>query len=269
MNTSSIRLFQQVVYGWLALCMLSILFLGGSAWVCAPVDLFTTHDGVRGALQEFVNARSPLTCSMTCAVLIGLAVLLIRTQRWWLALLVWLLFRSITYRMWLASNGGIQLMENMLLWSAFMGQGVHMIIRSTAFWIARFQLLLVYAVAAAHKFTGNSWLDGSAVLTVANDPSFHLGWLTTSPAVCALLTYCALAFMALFPLAVWWSPARRAFLVSGVAFHLATAIFMDIPQMGLAFVACYAIWTNEQEAQSIRARLGALFVRRAPRTHVT
>ncbi|MBK9759750.1 MAG: HTTM domain-containing protein [Flavobacteriales bacterium] len=248
MNTASIRLFQQLAYGWLALYMLSILLLDGSAWVCAPVDLFTRHEGARGALQEFMNALSPFSCSTICVVIIGLSVLLIRTHRWWLAMLVWLLFRVITHRMWLASNGGIQLMENMLLWSAFMGASSYARISTGAFWIARLQLLLVYAVAAAHKFTGHAWLDGTAVLTVANDPDFHLGWLATSPVSCAFLTYGALTFMSLFPLAVWWSPSRKVFLVIGALFHLATAVFMDIPQMGLAFVVCYAIWLQEDEA---------------------
>ena len=52
----------------------------------------------------------------------------------------------------------------------------------------------------------------------------------------------------LFPFAVWWVPTRRLFLIIGTAFHLATAIFMGIPQMGLAFIACYAIWLDEATA---------------------
>jgi hypothetical protein len=150
-------------------------------------------------------------------------------------------------------------MENMLLWAALMGvgshghmnAGSHGHIATFAFWAARLQLLLAYAAAAAHKFTGTTWLDGSAMLRVANDPAFHLGFLAASPMVCALLTWATLAFMALFPLAVWWKPSRRAFLIIGVVFHLCTAAFMDIPQMGLAFIACYALWLNEAEAARI------------------
>jgi hypothetical protein len=162
-----------------------------------------------------------------------------------------LMFRSITHRMWLASNGGVQLMENMLLLIVFMGAVGPSVIRSSAFWIARLQLLLVYAVTAAHKFTGSAWLDGSAFSAVARDPDFHLAWLSQSPLLCTALTFGTLGFMTLFPLAVWWSPARRIFLVIGVLFHLATGLFMDIPQMGLAFVVCYALWLKDEEVSAL------------------
>ena len=171
--------------------------------------------------------------------------------------------------MWLASNGGIQLMENMLFWSSFLhiSTSPHPLIStlsSAAFWIGRLQLLLAYAAAAAHKFTGTTWLDGSAMSLVVADPTFNLGWLSASPGLCSALTYATLAFMTLFPFALWWKPTRRAWLCIGVVFHLCTAVFMGIPQMGFAFIACYALWLNDEEAQAImdRACLSGRQVRR-------
>jgi hypothetical protein len=176
---------------------------------------------------------------------------------------VWSAFRILSHRTWLASSGGIQLMENMLLWSSLMSSS-RTAIATFAFWAARLQLLLVYAAAAAHKFTGTTWLDGSAMLRVANDPAFHLGWLAATPALCTALTYLVLGWMALFPFAVWWDPSRRMSLVVGAVFHLLTAIFMDIPQMGLAFVACYAIWLKEDEASGITRAFSLTRSRKAP-----
>jgi hypothetical protein len=248
--THSVRLFQRLIHAWMALYMLAVLLLGDAAWVSAPVQLFHGRTGWPVVMQNVVNAWSARTCMVLCVTLIGLAVLLMRQQRWWLALLAWFLFRVITHRMWLASNGGIQLMENMLFWSAFMG-GSASLIHMASFWIGRLQLLLVYAITAIHKFTGTAWLDGSAVLHVARDPNFHLQWLAGSPHLCALISYATLGFMSLFPLAVWWSPSRRIFLIIGMLFHLSTAIFMDIPQMGLAFVVCYALWLEENEIAAL------------------
>ncbi len=253
MNASTIRHFQRAAYAWIAFYALALLVLGQAAWTNAPVDLFVRHNGIGGTLQTFINGLSPLACMMLCALVIGLCISLFRQHRWWLALLVWLCFRILSHRTWLASNGGIQLMENMLLWSALMSASIDRPLTVLAFWAARLQLLLVYAVAAAHKFTGHAWLDGSAVLTVANDNDFHLHWLAVFPMLCMFLTYATLAFMALFPLAVWWSPSRRIFLIIGAIFHLCTAIFMGIPQMGFAFIACYALWLNEEEAQWMTA----------------
>ena len=249
MSAAGVRLFQRAVYAWLMLYVFALLLLGDDAWVSAPVKVFSSASGWLVRLQAGVNGFPTVVCMLIGAVVVGTALSQMRRQRWWLGLVVWLLFRVITHRTWLASNGGVQLMENMLIWCALMGQGTHPFIGASAFWIARLQLLLAYGAAAAHKCTGTAWLDGSAMMMVARDPVFNLHWLATSPGLCAVLTYCTLAFMTLFPLVVWWSPSRRIFLLIGVAFHLATAIFMGIPQMGFAFIACYALWLDDESVQ--------------------
>ena len=260
MNAATVRLFHVAVYTWLALYMGALIFLGQAAWTNAPVDLFAAHDGLRGAFQTAINSLSPMTCIALTVLVMAFSIMLIRQHRWWLALITWFLFRIITHRAWLASNGGIQLMENMLLWSALMTTPrTSDLVPTFSFWAARLQLLLVYFATAAHKFTGTMWLDGSAVMRVALDPTFHLHWLSAFPHLCAILTFATLAFMSLFPFAVWapapkrsgvgaWKTTRRAFLLIGAAFHMSTAVFMDIPQMGFAFIACYAIWLSEDEA---------------------
>jgi hypothetical protein len=211
-----------------------------------------------------VNRLTPGAMHLLTAITVVIALFMLRWHRWWPGLVVWLLFRVITHRTWLASNGGVQLMENMLIWCALMGKGTHPLVSTTAFWIARMQLLVAYAVAAAHKFTGTSWLDGSAVLRVAQDPGFNLEWLSASPMLCTVLTCATLAFMTLLPFAVWWSLSRRWFLVIGGLFHLSTAMFMGIPQMGLAFIACYALWLDEATASKVLAWRGRMLPRGGP-----
>lgn len=247
MGTHTIRLFQRACYAWLALYALALVLSGDAVWAAAPVRLFRSSKHWDAALL------APAVLAGICVLIGAISLLQIRRHRWWLGLVVWFLFRIITHRTWLASNGGIQLMENMLIWCALMGVGTHALVRTSAFWIARLQLLLAYAAAAAHKFTGTAWLDGDAVMMVARDPAFNLHWLSNSPAICTGLTYCTLAFMTLFPFAVWWSPSRHVILLIGSVFHLSTAIFMGIPQMGLAFIACYAIWVSDEEAECLRS----------------
>lgn len=264
MNASTIRLFQASVYGWLALYLLALLVLGPAAWTNAPVDPLIAREGLAGGLQQLINGAPAWICFTICVIALVISIAQLGRHRWWLGLMIWIFFRIITHRTWLASNGGIQLMENMLLWSAFMSLP-SLPIATFAFWAARVQLLLVYAAAAAHKFTGTSWLDGSAMLLVAQDPAFHLGFLAGSPGICKLISWSTLAFMSLFPFAVWWKPSRRTFLIAGATFHLLTAIFMDIPQMGLAFIACYAIWLDEGDARSILERVAFRAKRRTPK----
>lgn len=255
MNPSVVRLFHMAAHAWLALYMLALLVLGEAAWTNAPVELFTKPGSTAWSLHHAVDAFTGAYGSWLCASLGVIAVVQLRRARWWLGLVAWALFRAITFRTWLASNGGIQLMENMLLWSALMAVPRRAEqVAVAAFWIARLQLLLVYAVTAAHKLTGSAWIDGSAVLRVAHDPLFHLGWLAHLPGLCRLLTHGALCWMALFAMAVWWRGSRRVFLALGAVFHGCTAIFMDIPQMGLAFIACYALWLQEGEARAVLQR---------------
>ena len=238
----NIRLFQRAGYAWLGLYLVSVLVLGSDAWTNAPVPLLLSRTGPVAAAAHVLDALPAAVCAVLCAVTAGCCALLLRRHRWWLGLLVWFLYRVIDHRMWLASNGGVQLMGTMLLWAALMGDDVQVHVRSFAFWAARLQLMLAYAGAAAHKFTGTTWRDGSAFLRVAHDPLFHLHWLAASPLLCTVITYAVFAWMTLFPLAVWWIPSRRVVLLVGIAFHLATAVFIGIPQMGLAFIACYALW---------------------------
>ena len=265
MENARIRSFQRALYGWLAFYMLAMLLLGRAAWTNAPVQVFFAHQGAFKWFEGLINGAPAGTMLGIVVAMLGSAIALLFRHRWWLGLVGWLLFRIITHRTWLASNGGVQLMENMLIWGALMGRDVHPFVGTTAVWIARLQLLLAYAAAAAHKFTGTTWPDGSALLLVAHDPAFHLRWLESSPGLCTFLTHATLAFMTLFPFAVWWAPSRRLFLIVGILFHLSTAIFMGIPQMGLAFIACYALWLDEGMLTRLNACSDRLWPRRAPR----
>lgn len=249
MPDTAVRLFQRAICAWSALYVLALLLTGDAVWTNAPVRLFRPEHGASLFPERFdVNLLAPSALVLTAVIIALLSILQMRRHRWWVGLVVWGLFRIITHRTWLASNGGVQLMENMLIWCSLMGKETHALVRTSAFWIGRLQLILAYAAAAAHKYTGTAWLDGTAVMMVARDPAFHLHWLTHMPWFCMALTYAALTFMTLFPLAVWWSPSRRVFLAIGVLFHLSTAVFMGIPQMGLAFIACYPIWLDEKGA---------------------
>lgn len=263
MNPDAARLFRKALNAWVAVYMVALLGLGDAAWSASPVHMLSAHafgaDLVNGALDA-LNARSG---PVLCALVLGLAVWRWHGAGMWPGLVLWLLFRLVTARTWLASNGGIQLMETMLLWCALLApaermRGSSAFVARFAFWAARLQVLLVYAVTALHKAQGSTWPEGRAVLLVAQDPAFHLGALAAYPGLCSVLTWGAFAFMALFPFAVWWSPSRRIILATGVVFHLVTTVFMDIPQMGLAFIACYTIWLEDADIRSLNALLPRL-----------
>jgi hypothetical protein len=253
MNIASIQWFQRCAYAWLIGYALALLLLGDAAWSNAPIEVFGSGNALNGVVPVLLGAIGPMEGAVACLALMTGSIALIRRHRTWPALIMWMVFKVVNLRLWLASNGGVQLMENMLLWAAFINVR-NTAIATTVFWLARLQLLVAYAAAAAHKFTGTSWLDGTAMLRVAHDPLFHLGWLQGAPILCAILGYLTLAWMTAFPFAVWLTWPRRIVLSIGVLFHLATAVFMGIPQMGLAFLACYPLWLKEDEIVALRVR---------------
>lgn len=169
-----------------------------------------------------------------------------RSTKWWRVALIWLLYVNVMNTGWLSSSGGQQLMANVLFWCAFLAARDERL-KAIGFWAIRLQLLLAYAATGLHKLTGAHWLDGTALGIAATDPAYGPAWIASFPTIAAIATYAVLLFQLTFPIAVWFRATRLPWMAFGVLFHLATAIWMDIPEMGLAFIACYAIWLDEDQ----------------------
>ncbi len=173
---------------------------------------------------------------------------LIARPRWWAWALIWFLFTNLMNRAWLSGSGGQQLMSNALFWGVFLAAGSERL-RFIGLWAIRLQLLLAYAATGLHKLTGAHWIDGTALGIAATDQAFGPAWLASFPLLCTLATWMILAFQLTFPLAIWFRRLRLLWLIGGALFHLATTVWMDIPEMGLAFIACYPIWCDGSVAK--------------------
>jgi len=260
MSTATVRLFQRAVYVWVLGYILSALPLVEQLWeypVSPPLP-------VPGFGSWFMNAFGswlPGALSVPGAALLIMfsAYGTLREAPRWMAFVIWMLFASLTQRAWLASCGGSLLMNNVLLWMVFLrARPDGPLDRASSllgFWAIRIQLIFTYLVTGLHKLTGTTWLDGTAVGIVASDPQFGPAWLTTWPqGIIALITWSTLALQFAIPIVVWWRTPRYLAMGCAVLFHLATALYIDIPQMGLAFIACWVIWTDGELAARCEAR---------------
>lgn len=175
---------------------------------------------------------------------------LFRAPRWWSALVIWFLYTNLMNKAWLAGSGGQQLIANLLFWNIPLSWTIsrkeHQVVAFSAFWILRLQVLLAYFATGLHKLTGSLWLEGKALGVVATDTAFGPEWLAGMPALSIALTWSVLVFQLTFPLAVWFRVTRNAWMLFGIAFHLGTAVWMDIPEMGAAFIVAYSIWCDER-----------------------
>jgi hypothetical protein len=252
-RSTSVRLFQLGVHLWLLGFLLSALPAMGDLWL-HPISPVLHPPGPFTPLTHALGSWLPQV-----AVLPGVAIAIVlclrglfRPARWWSAAALWFIFVNLMHTAWMAGSGGQQLMANLLFWNILLSLPLSGLLTewlsTLAFWVIRGQLLLAYAVTGLHKLSGEHWTDGTALGIVATDPAFGPPWIATVPALAAVLTVSVLLFQLTVPFAVWWRRTRLPWMLFGIAFHLGTALWMDIPEMGLAFIVAYAIWLDEKEA---------------------
>lgn len=254
-NASAARLFQRVALLWVIGFTLSAYGGVGRMAIMAasPVYLppgpskYITH-----AIPAVAGDHETIVVMMSVALLLVACLhALLNRARWWVAAVIWLIHTNLMNNAWLAGSGGQQLMANALFWCIFLpvrrSDGRPRGMAVAAFWIIRLQLLLAYAATGLHKLTGTHWLDGTAMGIAATDPAFGPAWITAFPLLAQWITWTVLVFQLTFPIAVWFNRTRPTWMVIGAAFHLATAMWMDIPEMGLAFIVCYSSWLSDHD----------------------
>jgi hypothetical protein len=241
-----IALFQRLALLWVLGFLLSALPSAERLWLSPVSPAWLPPSPLRHLTHALCGAvPEPLIWTALLALLGLAAWQLIAGARWWAWALIWLLYLNLMNRAWLAGSGGQQLMANVLFWSVFLAMRSGRA-RFLGLWAIRLQLLLAYAATGLHKLTGTHWLDGTAMGIAATDEAFGPAWLASAPGLAAFITWCVLVLQLSLPIAMWFRGVRLPCMALGALFHLATAICMDIPEMGLAFVACYAIWLDDR-----------------------
>lgn len=255
----TVVLFQRALHLWVLLHLLSALPAMEVLWL-DPLSPTHPMGGPRYALVHAFGSWLPVRAAplvLACTLLVACWGVF-RPLRWWLALPLWVGHTSLMNLAFMASSGGQQLIANLLFWNVLLclGRSGHLLwIGATGFWIIRLQLLLAYVATGLHKLTGTHWLDGTAMGIVASDPAFGPVWLTDLPLLAKSITWAVLLFQLTFPLVVWWRRTRRSWMAFGAVFHLGTALWLGIPEMGAAFIAAYAIWLSDEEAVMVLRRL--------------
>lgn len=255
----TVRLFQCVLHLWVILFLLTAMPLADLLWL-DPVSPALPYTGWRFHLVHPLGSWLPLSMAGVLLVIaLGLSFRgLWRSSGPVHALLLWFAYTALMHVAFTASSGGQQLISNLLFWNiplSFLsggttsGEGFRAWLGSAGLWAIRLQLLVAYAASAMHKLEGSQWMDGSALGIVASDPAFGPAWLMGSPLL-PVISWAMLGFQLTFPAAVWWRPTRLAWLLFGVGFHLGTALWMDLPDMGTAFLVAYVPWLSERDLRA-------------------
>ena len=252
---ASVRVAQIVLHLWVLGFVLTALPVATTLWVM-PLAPQWVPPGPFPLLTHALGTWLPGVMGWPIAggVLVLATLGSLGRLRWWGALLLWLGYMNLMQRAWMAGSGGQQLMANLLLWNVPLLAGAKAggvntgVFAQLGWWMMRVQLLLAYGVTALHKLGGTLWPVGTALEVVAGDEAFGPVALLQWPNLAHALTWSLLCFQLLFPVLIWSRMLRMWLLAFGAVFHLGTALWMDLPEMGLAFVAAYGLWLPEEWA---------------------
>lgn len=249
-HEGSVRLFQRLSVAWVLGFLVSGIGSAERLWLHPVSPIWMPPGPLRFVTHALCLGNGGW---MMEGALIALAALaawqLILRPRPLLMAATWFLFVNLMNRAWMASSGGQQLMANVLFWSIFLCFKRDDL-RTLGIWAIRLQLLLAYFATGLHKLSGTLWIDGTAMGIVATDGAFGPAWLADFPLASRLVTWAVLVFQITFPIAVWFKKLRTLWMFAGVLFHLATALWMDIPEMGLAFLTVYPLWMRANVHES-------------------
>lgn len=107
-----------------------------------------------------------------------------------------------------------------------------------------------------------TWSNGDVLRYALVDNNFGLRplgvWVSSVPALCAVLGWGTVAFEVGFPLLIWWARARVPLLLVGVAFHLGTFGMMHVNTFAVVAIAAYPVLLDAGQARRLGALVGQL-----------
>ena len=154
-------------------------------------------------------------------------------------------------------NAGFNLLVMVLFMLIFMDENannikssfwktVNITVTNFAVWAARFQVIILYAAASYFKFTGGSWLNGTAFYYVLFNDTYSHPWfkelLISNSFFIHFISWFALSFQLLFPVLIWFKKTKIYMIVLGVFFHLMIILIMGITDFGIIMIIMYLLF---------------------------
>ncbi len=116
--------------------------------------------------------------------------------------------------------------------------------------LVQIQICIVYTIAAIAKFTGTTWLSGTAmhfVLFNTEVRRLDFTWLADYPVLVNLLTYWSLALEMALIFLLWVRAARKWVILQGIALHLGIMFVINIPVFGELMMLGYLSYLKIDE----------------------
>lgn len=115
--------------------------------------------------------------------------------------------------------------------------------------LMQIQLAVVYFMTAVSKANGKTWLDGTALYYVFNEPEFgrwSLG-LGDAHVLLSVMTYSALFIEFALAYLLWFKQTRPYAILAGIALHGAIMLTVNIPLFGEMMMLTYLAFVTPEE----------------------
>lgn len=258
------KLVRIALFGWFFLHTLVLLpharefFSPESYMLRQPIENGTWFDTLfRLFNDERIAAYYPLFIAAQLAALaLGIAGYRVRLM----TLLAWYLTLNLGQASYLALDGGHNLATLLLTYLLVvnttgkpiesarfpMFARVARTVSNVAFFVARCQVVLVYATAATLKIQGGLWQNGMALYYILQSDSFShpvlIDLMRSYPWLSLAGTYGALFFQWAFTFLIWNPRLRAPVMLAGVGLHLGIAFGMGLFTFGLMMCLSYLTW---------------------------
>ncbi|NNE54640.1 MAG: HTTM domain-containing protein [Flavobacteriales bacterium] len=121
------------------------------------------------------------------------------------------------------------------------------------------QIVHIYAVAAANKWVGEDWLNGSAVYYAIQMEHYSPEWVRSffvpKTLLLKILTWGGLIYQTVFPVLIWFKKVKKPLLIIGVLFHLGIGIMLSIYDFAFAMIFAYTVFLDESWSRLIISKL--------------
>jgi hypothetical protein len=116
--------------------------------------------------------------------------------------------------------------------------------------LIQLHLCLIYFDTAVLKCHGSSWLDGTAMHYVLNNPEvgrFDLSALSQYPLMLNVMTHGALFAEFALAFLLWSRSVRPWVIATGLALHAGVLLVVNVPLFGELMTACYLCFLTPEE----------------------
>ncbi len=116
--------------------------------------------------------------------------------------------------------------------------------------LIQWQMALIYFNTAILKCHGSTWLDGTSLHYILNNPEvirFPLTGLSRFPVLLNMLSSSALILELSLPFLIWFRPTRGWVIAGGLAMHGGIMLMINVPLFGELTTACYLLFLTPEE----------------------